>query len=803
MKKLILSFVVAVFLTCLLTASAAATVYYYEEGNEDAPIFQYETKKSTENSNHTLIDTYEGAFPKTDSEGNALTWYVTSTKNVNNNTVKTVKSVKTLDARYFTLSNGIYSYGGTDGKVATQYNVVSVNFPSDMGIEQLNLENFGYRVGNIYAYDYNSTELLFIYLPNTLTTLNERIIQNTKTLVCEIPFDAKFTSISHVAFYHAKNLRSINIPSTVTIIDGKSEKDGAAFLACEQLETVNFGENSQLKTIGSFAFYKCYSLTGLLLPDCVESLGEGAFSNCFALTTSPFSKNAIASYLGPGCFWACEGLKNFIVPAGIKELNKSNNFIGSCQSLEKIEFANNSQLEKIGDSFFYPSGYQQKYTYSKLTELYLPDSLKYVGEQAFLGLPIVESPFSKTSECTYIGHLAFAYCTSLKSINIPKNATFNMMLDKENKEGVFHQCTALENVYFHEDATTEALPKYMFAFCSSLKYIKLPNSVKTVSIRMFDRCTSLETVIFGASVEFMNEGRNVKNEDHNSMFYNCYSLKNVYIPNTVDPTRIESNQCHMFTVSDAVIFGTFQNMAFFYNGTREEAAALQNAFATQVTNCGKNDRITSATLISAAEFDKLFPDRSQAYDKNYIVYGYNTCDAFYSNKHLDSEETIKFDGEIYLSSYVSISGCERCGTTVKTELCQPLLVNKGYSKETNGTYFTYAISFNKKAISEYEALTGEKFCYGVIATKYTGTENGVLLSATGEPLYEKAVIADFTEADISICQIKLTGIESDSFKTQKVYCSAYVIFGDKIKYIGEGITDAAVEICYDDILAKQ
>ncbi len=80
------------------------------------------------------------------------------------------------------------------------------------------------------------------------------------------------TKISASAFYNT-GIRSVYIPETVTIINQK------AFQACMQLTSVSFGENSQLKSIGAYAFDYCLKLTSITIPENVSKIDNYAFRN--------------------------------------------------------------------------------------------------------------------------------------------------------------------------------------------------------------------------------------------------------------------------------------------------------------------------------------------------------------------------------------------------------------------------------------------------------------------------------------------------------------------------------------------
>ena len=98
-KILTVSLMIALVIFALAISISASTIYKDADGNT---LFTYEANDSK------VITSFEGEFPKTDANGNALTWYVTATTTENGNTVKTVASVLTTDEAYFTISDGKY-----------------------------------------------------------------------------------------------------------------------------------------------------------------------------------------------------------------------------------------------------------------------------------------------------------------------------------------------------------------------------------------------------------------------------------------------------------------------------------------------------------------------------------------------------------------------------------------------------------------------------------------------------------------------------------------------------------------------
>lgn len=74
-------------------------------------------------------------------------------------------------------------------------------------------------------------------------------------------------------------LTSVSIPNTVT------EIGEYAFNSCTALTTIRFAPGSSLRTIGERAFYRCYGIASLTIPDSVQTIGMYAFSGCSGIVT--------------------------------------------------------------------------------------------------------------------------------------------------------------------------------------------------------------------------------------------------------------------------------------------------------------------------------------------------------------------------------------------------------------------------------------------------------------------------------------------------------------------------------------
>ena len=108
--------------------------------------------------------------------------------------------------------------------------------------------------------------------------------------------------IGELAFVYMDNIVSINIPSSITVIDSE------AFYGCQLLSNISLSKG--LKTIGMRAFAGCHSLKALSIPEGLDSIGFEAFTCCseLKLITIPAS----VTHLDPLPFYYCAALSMIV-----------------------------------------------------------------------------------------------------------------------------------------------------------------------------------------------------------------------------------------------------------------------------------------------------------------------------------------------------------------------------------------------------------------------------------------------------------------------------------------------------------
>ena len=270
-KKIFLVSILSILCVLLFVVSAsAATIYKTEAGDQ---LFTY-----TETNGDFVFESYEGEFPKVDENGNALTWYITKTETVSGDTVHTVSSKITLDGAGSIDGNGSFTFTSP----VTNKNTVSVNYPDNAGIKKI--PAFG-------AYGSRSqNNILFAYLPNTLTELPTSLFQETPVIVGEIDDETPVTVVPYKLCHEARNIKVVNIPAAVTRIESYDDRNGAPFCNTLSLKTVTFAPNSRLTHIQPYAF--CGSkIEEIQFPASLISINQNLFRSCTNLKVIRFSEN--------------------------------------------------------------------------------------------------------------------------------------------------------------------------------------------------------------------------------------------------------------------------------------------------------------------------------------------------------------------------------------------------------------------------------------------------------------------------------------------------------------------------------
>ena len=185
-------------------------------------------------------------------------------------------SVQKTDVEHLVIGSGVSSIGSEAFKGCTNLKTASL------------------------SNDVRSMDASAFYDCTSLTTIN-------------IPQNEDFTRIQNDAFSGCNKLTTITLPNNVATIGDRS------FYGCSGLTSVDLG---LVEAIGTYAFYNCFSLPTISLPNTLtlQNIGDNAFASCTSLQTVRtfyFNENNFGNRVFP------QSMKGVIIPSLITNITKA------------------------------------------------------------------------------------------------------------------------------------------------------------------------------------------------------------------------------------------------------------------------------------------------------------------------------------------------------------------------------------------------------------------------------------------------------------------------------------------------
>ena len=283
--------------------------------------------------------------------------------------------------------------------------------------------------------------------------------------------------------------------------------------------------------IGSSAFEGCTNLVGVTIPDGVTNVNSYTFYKCSNLKDVSFGENV--TIIGNSAFSNCGSLESIEIPDSVTEIGTD--AFANCESLANVKLSKN--LMKLGSNAYDNC--------EKLEEIEIPKSLQEADKTPYYSNS--RGPFGKCKNLrnvtfekgtTRIAQNLFADCTGLEEIVIPETVT-------SINYNAFLNCSNLKSVTIGENVTT--IGNSAFSNCSSLESIEIPDSMIEIEAQVFMNCSSMTEAYIADSVTSMGDSTfsgcvklekvhipNCRINIMSNMFYNCNSLKEINLPDTLE-----------------------------------------------------------------------------------------------------------------------------------------------------------------------------------------------------------------------------------------------------------------------------
>ena len=224
------------------------------------------------------------------------------------------------------------------------------------------------------------------------------------------------------------------------------------------------GEN-ELPVVGidNDAFKGDTTLTSVIIPSSVNSIGNSAFANCTNLVSVDASLSNV-TFMGGQSFKNCPKLTTVNISNGITAINYET--FSGCTLLNNVTIPE-TVTSIIANAFA---------NCNALSSITIPSTVQTIGNNAFQYCRnLLSVNFSPNSNLTTVGSYAFLFCDKLVSVNFNSLTTLGSF--------AFWYCYKLQTVTLPNNL--QSIPDCAFEYCTSLKNFTFPSALKSIGQKAF------------------------------------------------------------------------------------------------------------------------------------------------------------------------------------------------------------------------------------------------------------------------------------------------------------------------------